>query len=120
MSFGIEARKRTWQQLLDMDSDTTRALVLGVSSDTPDMPPLWREKKQERIEWAWESYTRHMERIEWLDDDSVPFLNNITGTELFAEAFGCDVHRPPESNPCAMPLIHGSEGVSKLKVPDLD
>lgn len=60
-----------------------------------------------------------MARVGLIDDDSLPYLNMLTGTEIFAEAFGCEVHRPVDNKPFALPLVNDASEVSKLKVPRL-
>lgn len=35
------------------------------------------------------------------------------------KAFGCDVHVPPNDNPCALPLVNSAEEADKLTVPDI-
>jgi uroporphyrinogen-III decarboxylase len=57
--------------------------------------------------------------VEWLEDDSIPYLDVYTGTEIFAEAFGCQVYRPEDNMPFAVPRIHSASEVAKLRVPDL-
>ena len=42
-----------------------------------------------------------------------------SGTEIFAEAFGCEVHRPENNMPFALPLISSASEVAGLKVPEL-
>ena len=89
--------------------------------DAPKMPLLWPEYKQERIEWAWTMYLQRMEDSEWLEDDNIPCLHILAGTEKFAEAFGCKVHRPRDS--CftgAIPMIHSPEDAEKVKIPRLE
>lgn len=96
--------------------------MLMVRYDEPGGPPWpapYAEKKKERIEWALTLYERWMKQTAWLKDDFIPYLNMNTGTEIFAEAFGCEVYRPEGSNPCAMPLINSASEVAALKVPDL-
>jgi uroporphyrinogen-III decarboxylase len=87
--------------------------------DSVDRPLPWPELKAQRIEYAWELYCRQRERAEWLRDDTIPYLNVYTGTEIFAEAFGCDVHRPDNDMPCAKPLLRTACEVSRLRVPDV-
>lgn len=82
-------------------------------------PPLWPEKTAERLDWIWLRYMSRMELSERIGDDSIPHLDMLTGTEIFAEAFGCRVERPSHTNPFAMPLINSAEEVAKLKVPKL-
>jgi hypothetical protein len=66
------------------------------------------------------NYTWQLSRTEWLDDDTVPCLDLLTGTELFAEAFGCPVHRPSDNNPFALPRVRSAAEADRLAVPSLD
>ena len=58
-------------------------------------------------------------KAELVDDDRVPYLSNVTGTEIFAEAFGCKVHRPEDNMPFALPLVRSAAEADKITVPDL-
>jgi len=71
------------------------------------------------VPWVVENYRRQVESLERHGDDSVPVAKLATGTQIFANAFGCDVHYPPDSNPCAMPLAHDSADAEKVEVPDI-
>lgn len=84
------------------------------------MPQLWRENMQGRIDSAVSAYESAMSRIEWLDDDFIPYATCVTGTEIFAEAFGSKVMKPQNSNPYALPFITEASEVAKLKVPALE
>jgi len=64
-------------------------------------------------------YTRRMYNLTWLEDDTLPFLDVYTGTEIFAEAFGCRVFRPDNDMPFALPLIQNAGEVSRLRTPDI-
>jgi hypothetical protein len=119
--YTMEERKRRWVDFLDMKSPVKQVfLVEYYDEGTPARPMLWRDKKKERIEWAWQMYNQMLEHVQWLRDDSLPFLDNLTGTEIFAEAFGCKVHRPSDNNPFALAMIHSAAEVSKVKVPRLE
>jgi hypothetical protein len=116
----IPARKARWTKFL------TRGLQPGFlfrvayeEPDGPPWPPLHWEKKAERIDWALKTYERQLKRAEWLHDDFVPYVNPATGTEVFAEAFGCEVHFPEGSNPFAKAMIHSAAGVAAIKPPRL-
>jgi uroporphyrinogen-III decarboxylase len=115
----INKRKETWKKFIDLNSSLNNVYIIHYMPDVLTRPQLWPSKKNERIEWAWRMYSLHMERIEWLDDDSIPYLDMLTGTEIFAEAFGCKVHRDENNMPFALPLIKQASDVSRLKVPDL-
>jgi hypothetical protein len=85
----------------------------------PPSPPLWPDKARARIEHRWAEYEIMCRKAELVDDDMVPFLNNITGTEIFAEAFGCQVHRPDDTNPFALPLIHSATEAEGITTPEV-
>ena len=75
---------------------------------------------QYRTERAWQVYERDMEKAQWLHDDAIPYLDCMTGTEIFAEAFGCPVHIPKDNMPFALPLVHSAQEAAKVKLPGLD
>jgi hypothetical protein len=66
-----------------------------------------------------ENYRQQLQSVETLGDDSVPVARLICGTHLYAAAFGCEVHRFPDSNPCALPLVASVAEADKLEEPDL-
>ncbi len=115
----IEARKARWRAFYQQ----TGAPAMVVIHCDPDAPtePLWPwpSKRRERLERAWDAYGRQMDCLTWLDDDSLPHLHIMTGTEIFAEAFGCAVHRPDDNMPAARPRITHASQVAKLRVPEL-
>ena len=84
----------------------------------PAVPP-WPEKASARIERHWAEYELMCCKAMRVDDDRIPYLSNMTGTEIFAEAFGCRVHRPDDTNPFALPLIHTAAEADRIKPPDL-
>lgn len=58
----------------------------------PPAPPLWPDRAKERIERRWAEYEIMCRKAALVDNDRVPYLSNVTGTEIYAEAFGCNVH----------------------------
>jgi hypothetical protein len=116
----IARRKQRWRQCFDPNAPAGHLFLIRYDPEAPVRPPPNPEHKQARIEWAWERYQRHRQRLEWLDDDSIPYLDVYTGTELFAEAFGCRVQRSDEAMPFALPLIKSPAEVAQLPVPDLN
>ena len=94
-------------------------LIRFDEEDAQDTVKPYPEKKQERIDWAMRRYERQLQRAQWLDDDTIPHVWVFTGTEIFAESFGCQVHRTDHNMPFALPLITDASGVSGIKVPDL-
>ena len=117
--YGVEERKRRWSDFLLSDGHPGHNFLIDYEPDHLERPPLWPDKKEERIEWAWQEYERQIARMEWQRDDAIPYLNVCTGTEIFAEAFGCTVIRPTGSMPFARPLITTASEVSGLKVPEV-
>jgi len=91
----------------------------ALESALPPAPPLWPEWAAERIERRWAEYEVMVRKAALVDDDRVPYLSNVTGTEIFAEAFGCKVHRPDEGMPFALPFIHSAAAADRVRTPAL-
>lgn len=87
--------------------------------ELPARPQPHPHLVSERIEWAWLRYQEMAEQASWLHDDTVPFLDVYTGTEIFAEAFGCPVHLAEDQMPFALPCIRDADEVKNLQIPDL-
>lgn len=117
--YGLDERKQRWRDFLDMEQPPSHVFRINYAPDDLERPQLWPEKKKELIEWAWQTYERHLSRIEWLRDDSMPCLYVATGTEIFAEAFGCEVYRAEEEMPFALPMIHSAAEAGRVEVPEL-
>ena len=115
---GIAARKQRWRRFLDLEQPPSHLFLIHFDPEAPARPWPWPEKQAERIEWAWAAYRRQMARLEWLRDDTIPFLDPYTGTEIFAEALGCDVYRPDDNMPFAIPFVRRPADVAKVRVPD--
>lgn len=113
-------RREKWNEVVFGEADSQKLLLLDFATDGADRPPLHPDKTAERIEWAWRKYEAQQERIEWLDDDRVPYLDCLTGTEIFAAAFGCEVYYPDDTNPFAKPLVDSPEAADALAEPSLD
>ncbi len=64
-------------------------------------------------------YMKHMEFVEAVGDHSVPTVKLMTGTHIYAAAFGCKVHEFEGSNPAALPLLSTAEEADKLSEPDI-
>lgn len=88
--------------------------------DDFDRPWPMPDNMPERLEWAWSHYCRQYQQASWLEDDSVPYLDCLTGTEIFAEAFGAQVYREEGNMPYAQPLVHNASEAERLRVPSLD
>lgn len=115
----IESRKQRWADLFSPGGQRKNLLVINCAEGMPERPMLWPEKKAERIDWIMRLYEWQLAQMEWLEDDKLPFLENLTGTEIFAEAMGSKVFRPADNMPFAMPFVHTAEEAAKIKVPEL-
>lgn len=71
------------------------------------------------LPWVTENYARHVKILEAVGDDSVPLAPLTTGTYLYASAFGCPAHYPPESLPAALPIVNCGAEADRLPEPDL-
>lgn len=116
----LKQRKQRWCDFYDFTKPASRVFIIRHAPDLPPRPIPNPELKGERIEWIWQNYQYHLERMQWLEDDTIPCLDMLTGTELFAEAFGCRVYRTAEDMPFALPLVNSAAEAEKLAVPSLD
>ncbi|MCE5280179.1 MAG: uroporphyrinogen decarboxylase family protein [Planctomycetaceae bacterium] len=117
------AAMQRWHDLFNRANGRRRVFcVYGGDEPLPPIPnaEAFPENKTGRIENAWQNYRQMLDRRSWIGDDSIPFADVYTGTEIFAHAFGCGVYRHENSNPSARPLITRASQVALLKVPSLD
>jgi len=120
----IKERLARWFSF--MDGEMSDGFMFHVNFPSPEwdahLPPdvpLWPDKVKPRIERRWAEYELMCRKTKRVDDDRVPYLSNVTGTEIFAEAFGCRVYRPDNTNPFALPLIHTAAEADGLTPPEL-
>jgi hypothetical protein len=116
----IQTRIQRWLKMYDRSQPPSSLFLLHYESEWPVRPLPTPENYSARLEWAWQKYQLQLEQLTWLDDDSIPYLDMLTGTEIFAAAFGCRVHYPSDNNPFAMPLVQSAEEAAKLTTPSLD
>jgi hypothetical protein len=116
----ITERKQRWLDFYDL-SRPHRNLIRVQDYSTLGHNPWPRPDCVEaRIEWAWRKYNLQMDQLDWLPDDTLPCLEVYTGTEIFAQAFGCHVYYPDDNMPFALPLVHSAQEADALPVPSLD
>ncbi len=116
----IARRKAAWLEFYDLTSARRFLWIIRPREGQPAPRPLPNpENTQARIEYAWQQYLYQLERIYWYEDALVPYLDPYTGTEIFAEAFGCRVHRPADNMPFALPLVNSAREAEKLRIPDI-
>ena len=120
----IEEKKRRYIRFYDFDPAVKRLYHIHVESDNivnpSPVPLLWRENIQKRVDWAARQYELGMSRLEWLDDDFIPYGSCVTGTEIFPEAFGCEVRKLENDWPFAIPFIAEASQAKKIKKPKLE
>jgi hypothetical protein len=116
----IQERKKRWLNFYD-PSRPERLIYMIRYAPGNQLRPLPRpELKRERVEWIWQNYQFHCQRMLWLEDDTLPYLDMLTGTEIFSEAFGCQVYYPDDNYPMAIPLVKNAAEAEKLAIPSLD
>ncbi len=116
----VLVRKQRWRDFYRMDGKKAFQFVVEYEGGVPPRPHLWPNKKRERIDWVLTKYECLLNQSRWLHDDMIPHLDLLTGTEIFAEAFGCRVHRPEDAMPSVLPLVHSAAEAARLAVPELD
>lgn len=116
----LAERRTRWRDAIAAPGTGRRLLLVEIADPDNPRPPLHPDREEERIEWAWEKYRRQSARLETVADDRVPYLDCLTGTEIFAAAFGCEVDYPDHSNPFAIPCVDSPEEADRLAVPSLD
>jgi hypothetical protein len=116
----VLCRKLRWLDFYDLTNPRRVAYLIRYSPELGPRPLPTPENVPERIEWIWQNYDYHLRRMDWLQDDTVPCLDMLTGTEIFAEAFGCRILYPVDNNPAPFPLIHNTAEAEALQIPSLD
>ena len=118
----LETRKVRWREFLRPDAGYGFMFHVDYPMSEADLPakvlPI-RANANARVERAWTVYQTQCRRAARVPDDRIPSLSNMGGTEIFAEAFGCRLHLPAGSHPCAIPFIHTAEEADALRVPEL-
>jgi len=94
---------------------------------SPPRPPIWEagdyttdgRPMRDWLPWVVEPYLKWLELSEQVQDDGVPTVGLITGTHIYAQAFGCRVHTYADSNPAAMPLVRNAAEADALPEPEV-
>lgn len=84
-----------------------------------DLKILTHGSLEERAQMGKRMFLYEQECAEILQDDRIPTPQVWTGTEVFAAAFGCPVHRPSEGAPFALPLVQTASAADRLVEPDI-
>jgi hypothetical protein len=112
----IEVRKQKWLDFYQLDGKEQFLLMAEYPKQGP-RPLLWYEHKDQRVDWALREWETAMQDVTRIGDDRVPSLYVATGTEIFAEAMGCPVHYPQDTNPFALPFVNSAADVARLSTP---
>lgn len=116
----IDARCSRWRSLFSPESGPPYVFLIRYQPDAFERPWPMPDQVPQRIDWAWHKYCRMVEQCTWIEDDTLPYLEPYTGTEIFAEAFGAEVYRPDNDMPFARPVIGNAGDAAKIKAPSLD
>ncbi|MCL1887776.1 MAG: hypothetical protein FWF96_02760 [Kiritimatiellaeota bacterium] len=116
----IERRKKRWEDFWVEDGAGKRMLVITCQEGAPNWVRPHPGLRDARMEFAWRMYNHQMEHLETWRDDNVPCLHLFSGTEIWAEALGCAVHRPDDTMPMAVPFVRSAREAAAVKVPRLE
>lgn len=116
----LQRQTRVFEGPFDEKTQVLFQFLLPQTDKTPVRPPLRRDNKQARIDWAKRKYEYEMEISRVLDDDTVPSLDVNTSTAIFPQAFGAEVYYPKDNNPFGKHFIDDPEQSRALKVPKLE
>jgi len=116
---------RNQQFLTDLFTGPFRGHAIIMNPELPPKPvpedyTCSAKPLEEWVSWVIREYELHCQSLEALDDDTVPYVRALTGTQVFAAAFGCPVHIYEDSNTCAVPLVTTAEEADRLPEPGLD
>lgn len=100
----------------------------AVVLSAPPLRPIWEagdytesdRPVRDWLPWAIEPYLRWQELGEQLQDDGVPVVPLMTGTHIYAAAFGCPTHYYPDNNPAAQPIVFSAEEADRLAEPAVE
>jgi len=113
----IERRRDRWRRFYDKQAAPSHLFQITPPYSLPYPHP--NHNYEQRQEWTARAYEDQLEWTRRFEDDRIPSVQVHTGTEIFAEAFGCRVHRPETDMPFALPLVDNGADAAKLRVPEL-
>ncbi len=115
----INERKMRWNNFMAGAKDVQNMVIINYYEglETKIFP---KDGNYEQFsDWIIKKYNIMKENVTWLPDDMIPYLDMLTGTEIFAEAFGCKVVYPGTNNPFALHKLSSLSEISTLKVPNI-
>jgi len=115
----LSQKRKKWDRFMAGSADVKNMVMISYLNELEAKPFISDGCYMSLSEWIIRKYHIMMDNLDWLDDDTIPYLDMLTGTEIFAEAFGCKVVYPTDSGSFAFPLISDYAEIEKLKIPDL-
>ncbi len=116
----IAERKMRWESFLSGDKSFPFLFIVRVPENAPlDFAKFAPGNEKLFVELAWKDFERQSERAQLIDDDFIPHLSCIGGTEIFAEAFGSSVERAEDKMPFALPCVNSASGADNIIAPNL-
>ena len=116
----INERKEKWNALMSGNPEVKNTVIISYYEGLETKPFLKDGGYELQLsEWIVKKYNIMINNVSWLPDDSIPYLDMQTGTEIFAEAFGCKVIYPEKNNPFALHKINDVSEISRLQTPNL-
>jgi uroporphyrinogen-III decarboxylase len=112
----IEERKKKW---CDFYAGRRRTLAL-IEMDYGERIYPCPDNMGKFFDYIVHKYRVQTDCLEWLDDDRVPCISALMGTDNFAHAFGCPVVYPGNNNPFTKPVIFSAAEFAKIKKPKLE
>ncbi|MHB1152178.1 MAG: uroporphyrinogen decarboxylase family protein [Eubacteriales bacterium] len=112
-------RKKRWNALLSGTAGAENIIIINYTEDLEPRSFVTDGHYEQGSDWIIKKYNIMMNNISRIHDDTIPFLDMATGTEIFAEAFGCKVIYPGNNNPFAIHKIESTSEISTLKTPYL-
>ena len=112
----IEERKKRW---LDFYAGKRRTLV-QIQMDYGKAVFPAPDAMDKFFDYVLHKYRIQRDCLDWLDDDRIPYISALMGTDIFAGAFGSSVEYPAESMPFAKPFVFSAADAAKVKKPVLE
>lgn len=120
LQVSIQRRKQRWLDFYDLTRPPTSLFLIRCLDTLPERPLPHPQNMAARMDWIWRKFEQQLDQLTWLEDDTLPFLDLYTGTEIFATAFGCPTYYPENDMPYVLPRIEAAEEVAGLALPDLN
>ncbi len=115
----IRERKARWQRFLSGETGERLLVVIEPEWINKECPYSLPYEDERRRSWILKKYETLLSLAENVDDDSIPYIDTGTGTEIFAESLGCHVYRHGSDMPMGMPFVMTTSDAAKVSVPDV-